>query len=170
MGDVTSHGDGYINVKTTAGTVSKMVPVFYANSGSFSEFAHLSMPIVLGKGGICLGDGDTAVTYEDHKLAGNTFDNLGLVCLSKTIRFDSDKKKYVVSVKHTFSNTTESDITIKEWGMFSRNKLGTSPEKFDNNGYHVLMFREVLDTPVTIAAGTTGTLTFSVDLPMPNHP
>ena len=79
----------------------------------------------------------------------------------------------------TYTNTTDAEITIAEYGIFrpSSNSFdyansASSPvmPTYGNNNKCVLVFREVLSNPIVIAPGTTATLTFEIEVPMANHP
>lgn len=158
-------GDGYISYRTVKGSIAKT----RITNLSGGTQAYLTVPTILGTTNICLGTGTDEVTYEDYKLSGDIISNSPLKFQSDSyeLAFDNVTKKFRKKVTFTYSNTTDSDITISEWGMY-----GLTSSDFAKADYAttVLFFREVLSEPITIAAGTTSTLTFSVDLPMPNHP
>lgn len=166
IGNTDTAGDGYINFRTTSGALKNI-------SGSTSGDSDLVIcPTAMGAYGICLGNGDTAVTYEDYQLSGEVvIPNSKLALVSTVVTFNATKKCFTRTTIYTYTNTGDSDITIKEWGLYNNTGTPSTTKDFSNSHANmVLMFREVLDTPITIAAGTSGTLTFSVDLPMPNHP
>lgn len=100
--------------------------------------------------GVAFGNGDTAPTVDDFQLAGEHF-TTHVHTVAKT--FDPDG--CVSSVTYTLTNTGTDAFTIKEVGVFVALY------------YTCLMYREVLDTPVTIPAGGIGqvTLTFRVNIP-----
>ena len=166
VGNADNAGDGYINFRTTSGALKNI-------SGSVASVSGGVMcPTAMGAYGICLGNGDTTVTYEDYRLSGEVvFANSLLALVSTEVTFNATKKCFTRTTIYTYTNTGDSDITIKEWGLYNNTGTSTVAKDFSNSSANmVLMFREVLNTPITIAAGTTGTLTFSIDMPMPNHP
>lgn len=164
-------GDGHCNLRTTEGGYQD---IYYAGTmyyASSSHFTGIHVPASLGVPSICLGTGDTPVTYEDYKLSGAVIPNI-LVQQSRKVKYDTATGKWVVTLIATYYNSTSSEITIKEWGIW-RYVKGNNPATsgYSNNSQYVaLTFREVLNAPIVIEAGTTATLTFSLDVPMPNHP
>lgn len=168
----TQQGDGHFNQKTTAGTLTTIrYGGYYYNSSSRSVSGYFPV-FALSPKTICLGDGTQPVTYDDYKLSGQTI-NLTLNQKSAASTYDNNKGVFQRVLVCTCSNLTDSDITISEWGVWKANQdyLYYSTATYSNSSASfVLMFREVLETPITIKAGTTSTLTFKVDIPMPNHP
>jgi len=153
-------GDGYYNQMTPSGTCKSIA--FDGNGAGFPVLA-------LIPNGICLGDGNAEVTYEDYKLSGTLVTNK-LQELSTTITYDEETNKWKKTLVATYSNTGTTDITISEWGLWTYTTVSTSTTYNNSSSDHVLVYREVLDEPIVIEAGTTATLTFSIDIPMPNHP
>jgi hypothetical protein len=159
-------GEGYFNQRSTNGNLDYMYIPY-----SPRYYAYYKAPFSLSASTICLGTGNTPVTYEDFKLSGNAI-SITLSAKSSTTLFNQDTKKYQRVVVCTCSNLTGQDVTISEWGIFRQNSSsGSSVIAYSNSASNcVLLYREVLETPITIKAGTTSTLTFKVDIPMPNHP
>lgn len=154
-----SFGDGAYNQRTSTGTNAVVYMTSYCN-GAIVRFMVT---------GICLGDGNTAVTYEDYKLSGKVVENK-LVHVSTARKYDTETKKWKMTLIATYSNTGDTDITISEWGLWRNNNSESVSYYSHSNAACVLVFREVLETPIVIEAGTTATLTFTLDVPMPNHP
>ena len=95
-------------------------------------------------GGVWIGDGDTAPTVDDYKLAGNqitTFTANTSISVSIT-------DKILITATYNITNTSGSPIIIKEYGIFIRNG-GTGK---------AMLARDVLATPITIAGNGTGTM------------
>lgn len=153
FGTNSNHGDGYINVRTMTNSISKIALSYSSGSSTLS----IACPTAITCANIVLGTGVDEVTYEDYKLSGDSISTDPLMFHSQNLTWGDVTKKFTRSVTFTYTNTTDSDVTIREWGLAMCNKT-------------VLVFREVLTEPITIAAGTTGTLTFSIELPMFNHP
>ena len=151
FGSSSEFSDGNITGKSTNGSVR---PIYVG----FTRYS------------ICMGTGNTPVTYDDYRLSGDVI-SYKLALVKRTVAWDSENKKFKHTAIYTCTNTGESDVTISEWGIFRPlTNDGNIASTYNNNdSWITLMFREVLDEPVTIAAGTTGTLTFSMDVPMPNH-
>ena len=165
VGNESVFGDGNANVKSTNGTVSS---IKIAHPSSTST-AYALFPVSLSTYSICLGTGNGVITYDDFKLSGSAIDNTKLAVVSRKNVFDAETKRWKQTSAFGYTNSTESDITISEWGLY-RNNTEAKNIAFSNSSKDcVLMFREVLAEPVTIAAGTTGTLTFTLEIPT-NHP
>ena len=176
FGSTTVFGDGYLNHKHTDGSIGSIVffqGVSYANSSDKALYP----PIALDIKTICLGDGNTPVSYDDYCLSGNIIENK-LVKVSNMLTYDAEIAKYKRTLTCTYTNSTDADITIAEYGIFrpsvnsfEYNSNASNPimPTYGNNNKCVLVFREVLN-PIVIAPGTTATLTFEIDVPMTNHP
>lgn len=154
--------DGYYNQRATNGAVAS---IWYNASSN----THAAMS--LSARGICLGDGTTEVSYEDYRLSGNAIPNK-LVEVSKNVTYNAATHKFKKTLVATYTNSGNADITISEWGLWRYNSQnGNSDINYSQaSDVVVLVYRAVLDTPIVIEAGTTATLTFSIDIPMPNHP
>lgn len=106
---------------------------------------------------IAFGNGDAAPTLDDHQLSGEHFTTYNV-----TMKYDysAASDEAISSVTYTFTNTGDSAFTIREAGVFIN--VGTKAQS-----HRCLVWREVLDSPVTIEAGGVGqvTLTFKVNIP-----
>lgn len=158
-----SFGDGNINVKRSDGSVAGFVKIYHAN--------HVLYTAPLSPQNICIGTGNTPVTYDDYTLSGEILDNQKLTYISYKINYDAEGRKVSKTVTYTYTNETDSNITISEWGLFRqwRTNNGSSAVLFSNSAYNILLYREVLETPITIEPGTSATLKFKIDIPI-NHP
>lgn len=156
-------GDGYINVKRSDGSVAGFVKVYHSNNVLYIT--------PLSRNNICIGTGVIPVTYEDYTLSGNILDNTKLAYVSSEVKYDSESRKVIKTATYTYTNETEESITISEWGLFRKWNTSSSSSaiKFSNSSYNILLYREVLDTPIVIEAGTTGTIKFKIEIPT-NHP
>lgn len=157
-------GDGYYNQRATDGTV---MTIPYSYSSYF--YAAMSLSAI----GICLGNGNGAVSYDDYKLSGDVVSNK-LVEVSKNVTYNSTTHKFKKTLVATYTNSGNTDITISEWGLWRyshQDAYAYDITDYNNSSNMIaLVYRAVLDTPIVIEAGTTATLTFSIDIPMPNHP
>lgn len=170
----TVFDDNYINVKTTSGSI--VTPYLWPGS-------YLQAPCRAVAQGICIGNGNTAVTYNDFKLSGD--------CLNSrfTLQAQSCTRSWVngeltQNVTLTLYNNTDSTQTISEWGLWGAQPSGstsssstyywtssTSVGYYSNSSsYAILYYREVLNTAVEVPSHGTAVVTFSVKYPMPNHP
>lgn len=101
---------------------------------------------------LVFGSGDTTPTVLDYDLAADESANLTLVGMN-SINYASDRMEIVFP--YTATNNTASDIELKEVGIVK--KVTTT------NGVYadVLIAREVLSSPITIAAGETKTINYT---------
>lgn len=108
----------------------------------------------IGNGYLMLGTGTTAPTADDHCLESPITTNLS--CDSISVSRTSLIKTYTA----TFANSGSSDITVTEVGFIIciYYNYSNSSENSDN----FLMDRTVLDTPVTIPAGESRTITYTL--------
>lgn len=197
-GVLTAWEDGNINLKTTDGTVGPVLTGKTSSSNSSYNTAGPANAAPLTDLSICLGDGNTTPTYNDYQLSGNIIDNTKLEPIKQEYSYDSTTHHFKKILTCIYNNVTgDSDVTIKEWGIYlstqnlnlawstlsvvgcvSNTPLQSTPTcstaanstLFANDARHVLMYREVLETPITIAAGTCGTITFEAEYPMLMHP
>ena len=108
------------------------------------------------RGYILLGTGTTAPTADDYCLESQITENLS--CDSVSVSRTTTTKTYTA----TFSNSGTSDMTVTEIGYALRMcyyiRSSSDTYKYDN----FLMDRTVLDTPVTIPAGESRTVTYEL--------
>lgn len=122
-----------------------------------SPGAALSLPY----GGACVvvGFGDTAEAPDDYGLADGNYNNVRLAVANY------GKNSYVagdiISIYAGYTNNTGSNVTVKEVGIIG-NPTGNSQASGGNNV--CLLFRKVLETPVTIAPGETYIFSYRVKL------
>lgn len=167
--------------KRTNGTYSNMLPGTYAEysaenpQGAYQDTGYQAL-FAIGKrnlnyrwrensdttqeGGtsIQFGTGDTAATYEDYCLEAPITSDVTLVQQSGTrtapSAFDAVTHKYSSTRTFTVNNSGTSSITIKELGIFC---LG------------LLVYREVLDSPITIDPGESVTVSFTREATVFNY-
>jgi hypothetical protein len=101
-----------------------------------------------------LGTGTTAPTADDYRLESPITTNLS--CDSVSVSRTSLIKTYTA----TFTNSGSSDITVTEVGfmIYIFYNYSTTTENSD----HFLMDRTVLETPITIPAGESRTVTYEL--------
>ena len=106
--------------------------------------------------GVLFGDGNAAVTINDHCLSGNVIPLLSAnVAVSKTNEVSDSG--LIVKAKYTITNVASTDITIREVGLMEG-------YRYYNGGSEaaILVERTVLDTPVTIPAGGIGQVEYTI--------
>lgn len=104
--------------------------------------------------GIFFGNGEKQVSENDYRLNGAIL-NDKLECMATvTAENDGDVRK-IVGV-YTLRNTSDSEITIREIGL-----VGYTSDY--NTSVYLLIDRTLLDEPLTLAAGETGEITYTIE-------
>ena len=108
------------------------------------------------RGYILLGTGTTAPTADDYCLESQITENLS--CDSVSVSRTTTTKTYTA----TFSNSGTSDMTVTEIGYALRMcyYIGSSSDTYTYDNF--LMDRTVLETPITIPAGESRTVTYEL--------
>ena len=113
------------------------------------------------QGGVRLGTGDTPATVNDYKLSGDLITGYDFTAEVKTQNSaESDK----ITAVYTITNTSSSEITIKEIGIVAKMSSNTGVAQKGDMG---LLDRTVLDTPVTIPAGGVGQVEYTITFKYP---
>lgn len=159
-------GEGYVNVKAPNGSIYNIRII---------KGDHFFAPAICSGSNIVLGSGTTAVTYDDFKLSGDVIaSNRQLTVVNPQTIYDAVSKKYLKVITITYTNTTSSSVTISEWGIYQvnndSNTTYTNRDFSNTDSNIVLLYREVLPSPIVVVAGETITLSLKLDFPMPNHP
>ena len=111
--------------------------------------------------GVKVGSGNAAESDLDHNLADLiTAGVSGSIVLQSRTVDASGKSKIVLLV--TVTNTGETDVTISEIGYFVQMKGGTTVNSTSTTNYYIMLDRTLLDTPVTIPAGNSATITYVI--------
>lgn len=107
---------------------------------------------------IGFGTGSTPATYEDYRIETLITSGLTGVNSSGTLTspssFDAVTHKYSSTRTFTINNSSGSSITLSEMGIFCNN---------------VLVYREVLATPITIDPGESVTVSFTREATVFNY-
>ena len=127
-------------------------------SGS-SDLSKIRTVINYNTPGVVFGDGDTPVSFDDYKLSGNVVDTItGTAAINHAV----DDNGITSTGLYTLTNTSDTEITIREVGLFSRVSLSPT------GGIKPVMYeRTVLDSPVTIPAGGVGQVTYTIRMNYP---
>ena len=112
--------------------------------------------------GVVVGSGDTAATENDYDL--ETQITAGLTAGNSTVNITTDNAgKIALEINATLSNTTESDIVIREIGLIqgiiATTTLGGNA---GSTIRYVLLDRTVPATPITVPANGNVTLEYSI--------
>lgn len=149
--DDTTKGfvDGSLALKTVAGSLSNNI-----NDG-YIPFTRWGSSGV-GYSFITIGSDDGTlypIDYDNYKL-GNAINDITATSYTiETPAYNEDTNEYIIPITYDFKATT--DITIKELGVIHVcNVIGS-----------VLVYREVLNNPITVAAKAYARVTFNVSAP-----
>ena len=104
-----------------------------------------------------VGSGTTPVTGGDYRIEQEIVE--GLACEAVTSQIDEQTR--TVTFRKTLRNTSDGDITIREVGLTGGVGVANS------SVYQVLIYREVLGEPVTIAPGDSATLRIAIRHELP---
>lgn len=130
----------------TTGSNAKLIPKGFINALNYMAKAPTT-----GATYIKCGTGTTEPTENDHDLEAEA---AGLSCDSAVTAVGSNGKK---SYTATFSNATDTDITITEIGFFVND--------YYNDDYgrdNFLLDHIILDTPITIPSGESKAITYEI--------
>ena len=158
--DTSTFGDGHLNTKDCTNSLQALGATTYVKGMGigFSISTHIGVTSENNKGSIIIGSGDTAVTFDDYQLSSIISSGWTKgVPVVGTPLYDSETKKWTNTISFTVTNSSGSDMTIKEVGILS--DIYTS--------YSSLIYREVLTTPVEIANGNSSTITLNLEYTMP---
>lgn len=123
--------------------ISNGTNVFYGNSSYGSSHY-----------GIKLGDSDIPVSADDYNLKGNLITTFtASTSVSSVVNADGS---VTFTALYNITNTGADAFTIKEIGNFRRNQYGGSAS--------IMVSRDVLESPLTIPAGETKILRYSVTI------
>ena len=114
--------------------------------------------------GISIGTGDTPPTEEDYNLEATITSGVTMTLTETASGIDAPGMPYI-QFKITVTNTGSDPITVKEIGYKRQAsvKLSLGYSSSGGTGNTVLLLdRTVLDTPVTIAAGDAGIITYKL--------
>lgn len=108
-----------------------------------------------GSYGVYFGTGTTQPTLSDYTMESPI--TSGLSVLGASLVEDHEGSSHRLRCVYTIQNTSESDITISEIGIFSRVNAANlyNLSTGTNQWKYVLMYRDILETPITIQAGKT---------------
>lgn len=161
-GEHTNFADGHLTVKTK-GTTPNIYRIYgaytngsaYGISNVFKDAGNSSVS------GLICGGGDTPVTYDDYDLANpfTSSDVSYVSCEASDTTYDEATNTFTRTMKKIFS--ARKELTIKEIG-FSSNIPCSSYENSDTgSNSECLMYRKVLDEPISVEANSNFELTFT---------
>lgn len=135
-------------IKNLAGDTTATYPVvsiWMAMCGTSNEYHRYHE----GYSYLEVGFGDTAVTSDDYNLADSNATNPKLTCVASGK--NNPNGADLINTFANFRNDGASNVVVKEIGVVGH--IASSSSASVSNV--ALMYRKVLDTPVTIAPGET---------------
>ena len=106
-------------------------------------------------GGVSFGAGTSPATAQDYKLAAPITTGLSII-FPKSLTYAKGASFEDVAVTYGVTNISSSEITISEIGLVAT--IFVSGNLYNS----VLVDRTVLDTPVTIPAGESKQITYTI--------
>lgn len=172
-----------IRVKYGTGTYSSVTPYEYLADQSSGEGVNFKTLFTIGKGravlvtsnsanidankfGLSVGTGSTPATYEDYRMESIISSGVSIVNTDGTLTTPSELlpgNKYHSKRSFTINNTSVSNITINEVGIWAPNTMSSS------SGPAILVYHEVLDTPVTLAPSESMIIAFDREATIYNY-
>ena len=144
-----------------SGNSSSNIALGSDNGSSETAYIGRLVQTYTGSGGVRMGTGDTPATVDDYKLSGNLITGYSFTAKIETKNSaESDK----ITATYTITNTSSSEITIKEVGIVAKMAKTTSTPQTQHMG---LLERTVLDEPVTIPAGGVGQVVYTITFNYP---
>lgn len=108
---------------------------------------------------IIIGSGTTPPQATDYQIENELYTNISFIALT----CDIDTTNGSIRYEKTMKNNSDTEITISEMGL-------TWPVSNTYNsytGYQILVYREVLDTPLAVQPGETFTVSITHQFTMP---
>ena len=137
---------------------------------SYTEWGNSVNRITLFKKSLSVrvGTGATDVDEEDYQLEADVTSSFTQVALSVQPSVSADGHQ-IITITWTGMNNSANDITIKEIGlvksfpMFVSSSIGTS-QLGAIVSENILIARYILEEPVTINAGDSGTISIKIEM------
>ena len=147
--------------KTVASSYAQTGQTFGYIANGLTSSAQVLVPYIPSSGTtsywyMCFGSGDTEPTADDY-----TLDEL-----ISTLTWSSSSTGQTVKGKQyttVVTNSTDNNIIIKEFALFETVYTGDIQEGVGMRGA-MMLYREVLDTPVTLEPNQTATFTAELTL------
>lgn len=148
--------NGYLPVKNTSGVTCYMGGRFYGFP--YSE----SYTVIFTPGsGVHVGSGNTAPTEDDYDLESEITSGLTANTAAPIFNVDADGNPYI-DIVFTLTNTTASDITVREVGYVQQNMTASTLGSPVNDSARLLMDRTLLDSPVIVPANGAAAIKYTL--------
>lgn len=144
---------GYMPVKNVSGTTGYLG--FYYAAFPYSLYKNVSFSSAPG---IIVGRGDTPATEDDYAL--ESIITSGLTASNSTQTNGIDDGNPYLEYLFTLTNTTGSDIVVKEIGYLQFFQTATASGANASNYGSYLIERTVLSTPVTVPANDSAAIKY----------
>ncbi len=154
-------GAGSLSLKRASGVINNNLTRYYpmlAPKTYIGEYDDDNPGYNTAENCIGFGSGDTAVTFDDYKLASPfAYSVIGVRASTTNTEYasalyDAETDTLSVTVRVSVTNKSNESITIREFG------LATS---------YYYIYREVLTTPFTLDAGETKTFQYTINCSIP---
>lgn len=129
-------------------------------TASFPYAATNSFALVAANAGVSIGTGSTAATVNDYQLEATITSDVWQTCMLDT-GLDGDGKAYV-AYELIVKNTGETNLTIAEVGYKQPLYAATAQGGTSSAVRVCLLDRTVLDTPLVLAPGEFGEITYKL--------
>lgn len=152
---------GWDTIKNLSGTVltGTLASSSYAPAispvGRFINYndGNYSSPSSQSNNAIVFGSGNGTPDASDYCLGAKWTSNISRVSLSQSASYDDTTHTKTKTVTCTVQNTGSSAVTIREWGIETSVNRST-----------VLLYRALLDTPVTLQQYESATFTCTISM------
>lgn len=160
VGETSVFGDGHLNFKNYQGAIKQFISNSFTNGSgrlmaSFTSL--LENKYTSGCSNLIVGSDDTEVTYDDYKL-GNIIPSSQIKAVNHSVTapmYNQETNSWDVTYTKRYMAT--SDITIKE--------LGITELLWTSGGAGItLLYREVLSSPIEVAADSVVVVSFTTKL------
>lgn len=125
-------------------------------------FGYIGTPSSGHGWGVHFGTGTTAPTLDDYTL--ESMITSGLTIASQTGSRTITDNKVTITGIYLLSNSGDADVVVGEIGYYGMAYYSAS------NWTCFLLDRTVLDEPITIPAGSTGQVAYTIEVTLPTAP
>lgn len=115
-----------------------------------------------GTSNLVVGSGTTPVTASDYKIESEITSLSFVACT-----YEYDTESGTVTRRKTMTNTSSETITISEIGLVGFVGVASNATTTSASESPYLGYREVLESPITVAPGETFTVTVTLQFPLP---
>ena len=152
---ITSEAKGLLPATRTNGDDVYVAGYVYSTFGQSTTTNF----VTTSGAGIWVGSGNTPATKGDYALENRITSGLSKVG-NTTVNVDEDNGNPYIRMDFILENTSGADITIKEVGYVQTLRYSASKSGAASTSSTFLIDRTVLESPVTIPAGGTGTIRY----------